>query len=270
MMKEYERRVFDATVANSAKATAIAGIWRRRSLGASVDVDMAAVAGMAAKGTHRTTLTSTAAAGAASGAARPACCCQPVRKYLTVSYKHAYLTSPASDKMSVSTRHTVKVEVKWDGMALSARPVLYPLEQDWLEARTVRGMLEYAVNDLDPSLFFELVEHIAVVVVEHELFSSPSSGKKRRRVTGESGGSRMLQDNLWEVMEEVPTRHFKFHVTLQEKFFGHKKEGKHGKEVMERLDASSREFGSAFNNTENVAWMERRKMSEVCVMLQDL
>eukprot|EP00873_Tetraselmis_striata_P037756 jgi/Tetstr1/458020/TSEL_044529.t1 len=120
--------------------------------------------------------------------------------------------------MSVSTsRHTVKVEVKWDGRALSARPVLYPLEQDWLEARTVRGMLEYAVNDMDPSLSFELVEHIAaVVVVEHELFSSPSSGKKRRRVTGESGGSRMLHDSLWEVMEEVPTRHFKFNLTLEE------------------------------------------------------
>eukprot|EP00873_Tetraselmis_striata_P005230 jgi/Tetstr1/425494/TSEL_015940.t1 len=55
-----------------------------------------------------------------------------------------------------------------------------------------RGMLEYAVNDLDPSLFFELVEHVAVAVVEHELFSSPSSGKKKRRLTGESGGSRML------------------------------------------------------------------------------
>eukprot|EP00873_Tetraselmis_striata_P037275 jgi/Tetstr1/457539/TSEL_004223.t1 len=107
--------------------------------------------------------------------------------------------------MSISTRHTVKVEVKWDGRALSGRPVLHPLEHDWLETRTVRGMLEYAVNDLDPSLSFELVEHIAVAVVEHELFSSPSSGKKRRRVNGESGGSRMLQDNMWNVMEEVGT-----------------------------------------------------------------
>eukprot|EP00873_Tetraselmis_striata_P037226 jgi/Tetstr1/457490/TSEL_044072.t1 len=77
-------------------------------------------------------------------------------------------------------------------------------------------MLEYAVNDVDPSLSFELIEHIAVVVVEHELFISPSSGKKRQRVAGESGGSRMLQDNLWDVLEEVPTRHFKFDVTLQE------------------------------------------------------
>eukprot|EP00873_Tetraselmis_striata_P046308 jgi/Tetstr1/466572/TSEL_011074.t1 len=77
-------------------------------------------------------------------------------------------------------------------------------------------MLEYAVNDVNPSLSFELVEHIAVVVMEHELFSSPSSGKKRRRVTGDSGGSRMLQGNMWDVMEEVPTRHFKFDVTLQE------------------------------------------------------
>eukprot|EP00873_Tetraselmis_striata_P037522 jgi/Tetstr1/457786/TSEL_044331.t1 len=104
--------------------------------------------------------------------------------------------------MSLSTRHTVTVEVKWDGMALSARNVLHPLEHEWREARIVRGMLEYAVNDLDPSLSFELVDHIAVVVVEHELFSSPSSGKKRRRETGESGGIRMLQDNLWDVMEE--------------------------------------------------------------------
>eukprot|EP00873_Tetraselmis_striata_P041005 jgi/Tetstr1/461269/TSEL_006396.t1 len=87
--------------------------------------------------------------------------------------------------MSVSTTHTVKVEVKWDGRELSVRPMLYPLEHDLLEARTVRSMLEYAVNDLDPSLSFELVEDIAVVVVRYELFSSPSSGKKRRRVTGE-------------------------------------------------------------------------------------
>eukprot|EP00873_Tetraselmis_striata_P040544 jgi/Tetstr1/460808/TSEL_000563.t1 len=98
--------------------------------------------------------------------------------------------------MSVSTRHTVKVEVKWDGRELPVTPVLYPLEQDWLEARALRSMLEYAVNNLDPSLSsFELVEHIAVVVVEYELFSSPSSGNLRRRVTSESGGSRMLQDN---------------------------------------------------------------------------
>eukprot|EP00873_Tetraselmis_striata_P023554 jgi/Tetstr1/443818/TSEL_003272.t1 len=68
-------------------------------------------------------------------------------------------------------------------------------------------MLEYVVNDLNPSLSFELIEHIiAVVVVEHELFSSPSSGKKRRRVTGESGGSiRMLHDNMWDVMKEPAT-----------------------------------------------------------------
>eukprot|EP00873_Tetraselmis_striata_P025836 jgi/Tetstr1/446100/TSEL_033700.t1 len=112
--------------------------------------------------------------------------------------------------MSVSTRHTVTVGVKWDSRELSVRSVLYPLEQDWLEARTVRSMLEYAVNDLDPSLSVELVEDIAVVVVEHELFSSPSLGKKRRRVTGKSGGSRMLQDNLSDAMEDVPTRHFEF------------------------------------------------------------
>eukprot|EP00873_Tetraselmis_striata_P008679 jgi/Tetstr1/428943/TSEL_018918.t1 len=115
--------------------------------------------------------------------------------------------------MSVSTRHTVKLEVKWDGMELSAWPVLYPLEQDWLEARTVRNMLEFAVNDLDPSLSFEVVEQIAVVVVECEMFSSPCrSGRnyKRRRVTGESGGNHMLQDNLWDAMEEVLTRHFEF------------------------------------------------------------
>eukprot|EP00873_Tetraselmis_striata_P017904 jgi/Tetstr1/438168/TSEL_026770.t1 len=75
--------------------------------------------------------------------------------------------------MSVSTRHTVKMEVKWDGMDLSAiRPMLYPLEQDWLEARTVRAphMLKYAVyDDLDPSISFQLVDHFAVVVVEYEI-----------------------------------------------------------------------------------------------------
>eukprot|EP00873_Tetraselmis_striata_P000109 jgi/Tetstr1/420373/TSEL_011491.t1 len=43
-------------------------------------------------------------------------------------------------------RHTVAVEVKSDGKMLSVRPVLYPQKQDWLEARTVRSMLEYAVS----------------------------------------------------------------------------------------------------------------------------
>eukprot|EP00873_Tetraselmis_striata_P044810 jgi/Tetstr1/465074/TSEL_009802.t1 len=101
--------------------------------------------------------------------------------------------------MSVSTTHTVKVEVKWDGMALSARPVLYRLERDWLEARTVRRMLEYAVNDLDPSLSFALVEHIAVVVVEHpptstvdvDGGSSPEPpAKKAKQPAKQAGGWR--------------------------------------------------------------------------------
>jgi hypothetical protein len=69
-------------------------------------------------------------------------------------------------------------------------------------------------KDIDPKLSFELVEQVTMVCVEHEDIVT-GSGRKRRRPSASVTANRLLHLNVHDVMEDVPTRHFQFEVTLQ-------------------------------------------------------
>eukprot|EP00873_Tetraselmis_striata_P042617 jgi/Tetstr1/462881/TSEL_007830.t1 len=74
--------------------------------------------------------------------------------------------------------------------------------------------MQHVAKDIDPELSFDLVEQVTMVCVEHEDIVT-GSGRKRRRPSASVTANRLLHVNVHDVMEDVPTRHFKFEVTLQ-------------------------------------------------------
>ena len=116
--------------------------------------------------------------------------------------------------MASNANCTVKVAVTWDGRLLGGRAVLHVFDEHWLQAHTCYELMQHVAKDIDPELSFDLVEQVTMVCVEHEDIVT-GSGRKRRRPSASVTANRLLHVNVHDVMEDVPTRHFQFEVTLQ-------------------------------------------------------
>ena len=113
-----------------------------------------------------------------------------------------------------TTRERLKVSVKW-GSKHVVETSLYRFDVSWLKETTVRGLLVHVLKDRNSNLCLDDAAEIVVTVMEH-VSECDSSGVSRKRPFVKITATRLLDDEVYDVMMDVPTRQFDFIVKVRE------------------------------------------------------
>jgi hypothetical protein len=107
---------------------------------------------------------------------------------------------PVQEKLDVS--------VKW-GNKMILDPRIFLFDVLWLRRATVRELLVRVLEEVDPSLSLGDAETMYVNVVQDVEECSPFGETKKRHIS-KTNANRVLDDEIYDVMNNVPTRQFDF------------------------------------------------------------
>jgi hypothetical protein len=102
--------------------------------------------------------------------------------------------------------------VKW-GRKVLIEPEIVCFEVHWLRRTTLRGMLTHVIEENNPDLTLESADSIAVSVVQH-IEELSSFGGSRKRPTVKLNVSRMIDDEVYDLMQDLSIRQFDFEVKV--------------------------------------------------------
>ena len=104
--------------------------------------------------------------------------------------------------------------VKW-GRKVLIEPSIYRFDVHWLRRTIVRELLVHVVQEISPDLSLEIADSISLSVVQH-LEELSSFGDSRKRPAVKFNASRMLDDEVYDLMQDRSTRQFNFVAKLRE------------------------------------------------------
>ena len=107
------------------------------------------------------------------------------------------------------------ISVKW-GRKLLIEPTIFRFEvHHWLRRTTLQELLVHVIGENNPDLSLESADSIAVSVVQH-IEELRSFGESRKRPAVKFNASRMIDDEVYDMMQDLSTRQFDFEVKLAE------------------------------------------------------
>ncbi len=114
----------------------------------------------------------------------------------------------------MSTQERLLLSFKWGRKAMM-EPSVCRLDVHLLRRTTVRELFVHVLKEISFDLSLEMADSISLSVVQHvEEISSFGESKKRPKV--KFNASRMYDDEVYDLMQDMSTRQFDFVVTLIE------------------------------------------------------
>jgi hypothetical protein len=109
----------------------------------------------------------------------------------------------------MTTRESILLSVRW-GSKFLIDPCLYRFETAWLRHTTMRGLLEHVLSEVSPDKNYSLIkaDEIMVSVVQHIEDCTIGGNKKAVKINA----SRMMDEEVYIVLRDVPTRQIDFMV----------------------------------------------------------
>ena len=104
----------------------------------------------------------------------------------------------------MTTRERLQVSVKW-GSRQIVETSFFRFDVSWLKETTVRGLLAHVLAEINSNLCLDDAEGINVTVMQH-VAECDTSGVSRKRPFVKVTATRLLDDEVYDVMMDVPTR----------------------------------------------------------------
>jgi hypothetical protein len=114
----------------------------------------------------------------------------------------------------MALRERLQVSVKW-GNRHVVETSFYRFDVSWLRETTVRELLVHILAETNANLCLDDATEIYVSVMQH-VTECDSHGESRKRPYVKISATRLLDDEVYDVMQDVPTRQFDFVVRIRE------------------------------------------------------
>ena len=106
------------------------------------------------------------------------------------------------------TRTRLQLSVKW-GNRHVVETSFYRFDVSWLKEKSLRGLLAHVMAMINSNRCLDDVEEITVNVMQH-VNECDSSGVSRKRPCVKIIATSLLDDEVYDVMVDLPTRQFAF------------------------------------------------------------
>ncbi len=122
-------------------------------------------------------------------------------------HKTVFANYEAINIFPMTARESMLLSVRWDGKYI-IEPMLYRFDVTWLRRTTVRELLVHVLKEAAPINYasLDVADEILISVVQHVDECSIGGAKRAVKINA----NRMLDEEVYVVMEDVPTRQFDF------------------------------------------------------------